>query len=289
MRTQFICGIVVALISYGIPVYAAEIHEAAQAGNLQLLETLLSANPELTSSLDNRQCSPLHFAADGGSVDAVAMLLDLGADIAALDIDGDTPLHWAAMAGNPYVVAALLEHGSDVNAANYALQTPLHYAVMSADQPTLKALIDGGADLAAQDDEGETILGYVAYRSQAELVPWLVEQGADLEQVNHYGRTPLLLVARETGDTDTARALLSCGADVNARDTSSSSSLDLAAWRGFGDLVNLLLDHGAEYDLEREAPILASMAALVGASWTGTKASPAVCSSCSNGWPSWRI
>ena len=39
-----------------------------------------------------------------------------------------------------------------------------------------------------------------------------------------------------------ARMLIDAGAQVNVRDRGGESSLDLAAWRGFAELVDLLLD-----------------------------------------------
>jgi len=40
--------------------------------------------------------------------------------------------------------------------------------------------------------------------------------------------------------------LIDAGAEVNVRDRGGESPLDLAAWRGFAELVDLLLDNGAE-------------------------------------------
>ena len=53
----------------------------------------------------------LHWAAENGHKDVVALLLDKmeGASIAATDYDGKTALHWAAMNGHKDVVALLLD------------------------------------------------------------------------------------------------------------------------------------------------------------------------------------
>jgi hypothetical protein len=53
-------------------------------------------------------------------------------------------------------------------------------------------------------------------------------------------------VARETGNAEMAALLIEAGAEVNVRDRGGESPLDLAAWRGFAELVDLLLDEGAE-------------------------------------------
>jgi ankyrin repeat protein len=77
------------------------------------------------------------------------------------------------------------------------------------------------------------------------MVDLLINHGASIEARNDYGRTPLLLVARESGNAEIAAALIGAGARVEAADRSDATALELAAWRGFGAVVDVLLDHGA--------------------------------------------
>jgi ankyrin repeat protein len=148
----------------------------------------------------------------------VAAVRDLLAEDASLvgvtDDDQRTPLYFAAGWGSIEIVELLLSHGADVDARDYGNRTPLHAAVMQNHQ---------------------------------EVVRILVAADADLEARNDYGRTPLLLVARETGSVEMGALLLELGADVNVRDRSGESPLDLAVWRGFRGLVDLFLDSGARF------------------------------------------
>jgi ankyrin repeat protein len=105
--------------------------------------------------------------------------------------------------------------------------------------------VAAGADVDAVNYEGEAALHWAVLRDRWEVAEVLLGAGADTEIRESYGRTPLLLVARETGSLEMARRLLKAGADVNARDRSGSTPLELAAWRGFRELVDLLLDRGA--------------------------------------------
>ena len=59
--------------------------------------------------------SPLHFATDNGSAEAVTALLDAGADLDVWDRSGFTPLHRAAAQGSAEVVTALLDAGAAPN------------------------------------------------------------------------------------------------------------------------------------------------------------------------------
>ena len=63
--------------------------------------------------------------------DAVRLLLDLGADIDAVDDNGDTAMHGAAFASFPTVVQQLADHGADVHVwtrPNEQGRTPLFIA-----------------------------------------------------------------------------------------------------------------------------------------------------------------
>ncbi|MYD72386.1 MAG: hypothetical protein F4W89_16830 [Acidobacteria bacterium] len=62
---------------------------------------------------------------EAGTLDAVRVALEAGADVNAVDETGNTALHHVADKGFPRVVELLAEHGAGLNAANYRGQTPL--------------------------------------------------------------------------------------------------------------------------------------------------------------------
>jgi ankyrin repeat protein len=104
---------------------------AARASDIPLMKLLLElgADPDLTNA-DN--CSPLLAAAGVGALDngeeaagtedealeAVQMLLDLGADINAVDANGETAMHGAAYQDRSKLVQRLAERGADINGWN---------------------------------------------------------------------------------------------------------------------------------------------------------------------------
>ncbi|MGB5673098.1 MAG: ankyrin repeat domain-containing protein [Gemmatimonadota bacterium] len=153
----------------------------------------------------------------------------------------------AAREGDLEVVTALVTTDAErIHETDDSDRTPLHLAASYGQVPVAAFLLDSGADIDAREEDGETPLHYAAWRSRLDVGQLLIERGADLEIRNNWGRTPLLIVARETGNVDMADVLIEAGAEVNLRDEGGESPLDLAAWRGFRDLVNLLLDEGAE-------------------------------------------
>lgn len=75
--------------------------------------------------------TPLHIAAQFGSTEFAAALINFGADLDVQDYQGDTPLH-LAMANCKYGTAkVLLKNGADPFVRNNAGQTPEYSAPMS--------------------------------------------------------------------------------------------------------------------------------------------------------------
>lgn len=63
------------------------------------------------------------------SLNIARVLLDMGADVKARDVDGDTPLH-CAICRNELVASLYIERGADVNTPNNHGTTPLDYAMV---------------------------------------------------------------------------------------------------------------------------------------------------------------
>ena len=96
------------------------------------------------------------------------------------------------------------------------------------------------------DAQGQTLLHHAADRGDAVLATQLIGNGADVNARDKTGHTPLHLAAVR-GHIPVVRALLTGGADVNAQDTlDGRTALMGAAHKGRNDVIQLLVDHGAD-------------------------------------------
>jgi ankyrin repeat protein len=257
---------------------AYDVYEAIDSGNVKQVIRMLEQNPDQLNAKNSDAMTPLNLASYRGHADIVARLLQMGADPTIGDNENSQPIHNAAVAGNIDVIAELLKYGVDINSqdangmtallfaisyrqfetvdyllnnnasantANSRGLTSLHYIAFGEAEDLARKLIAHGADLNAKTFEGETPLHYTVWRNNLEMAELLLKAGADTEIQEDYARTPLHHAARETGSADMASLLIRFGADVNAKDRFGTTPLELAAWRGFSAIVNLLLDNNA--------------------------------------------
>ena len=106
--------------------------------------------------------TPLIWAARSGSVDAINVLLDSGADVNLAGSTGDnwdaTPLQHAILQRQPAAVRLLLDRGADLNRGARGSLTPLFLAAGDPDPAILKLLLAHGADPSVEDENGATPL-----------------------------------------------------------------------------------------------------------------------------------
>ena len=121
---------------------------ASADGDVATIRRLVAEGADVNVQGDGRRKTedgrPLHFAALNGHVDAVRVLLELGADKEASADDGGRPLYLAAQNGHVAVVKTLVELGADKEAATADGGTPLHVAAGHGHVETVTALVELG-------------------------------------------------------------------------------------------------------------------------------------------------
>lgn len=126
---------------------------AAAKGELdkQTLSLLVSAG----LSVRDRSASglqPLHRA----NAVAVPVLVTAGAEPEARDDKQRTPLHWAAMNAQGQLARALLNSGASVHSLDDHGRSALHLAALARTPAVYQLLVDAGASTTLRDSSGQT-------------------------------------------------------------------------------------------------------------------------------------
>jgi truncated hemoglobin YjbI len=147
-----------------------------------------------------------------------------------------------------FVVAAV-ERDLSLATRRSAGRTLLHYASGAGCLEVVASLLARGTDPGVQDAGSHTPLYRVANECASEtgpdIVKALVRAGADVNACGGVTRaTPLHMAARR-GNVEIARALLDCGAAIEARDSKGHTSLRRALNCRKDPVVQLLVERGA--------------------------------------------
>ncbi len=202
-------------------------------------------------------------AVEQGDTKTVKHYLDLGVSVNTR-IDNLNLLH---LAGSKEVAELLITEGADVKAQDTFGFTPLHFAVAFDRLKLAKMLIAKGADINAQSEPhvdwgvSKSIWTYklrgflpgnsmgttpLFFARSPEMVKLLIAKGANVNAKNNKGLTPLH-IARSKAK---AQILLAAGAKINIeeenfRDSKGTTLLHNAAKIGFKELVEQLINNGA--------------------------------------------
>lgn len=189
--------------------------------------------------------SMLGWAAQGGNVEMVQILLDAGAEVDAVDSVGHTPLMRAVEVGHEAVVEQLIGAGADLDVQASNGSSAVMLAVSDGRIAILEQLIGAGANLELADEYGNTaVLSAVEYGAEniEAVIDSLARGGANLD-VSNPVYTPLYY-AVEQGDAGLVRTLLDAGADPNAATNSGRLPLFQAAYDNA--ILGMLLEAGAD-------------------------------------------
>ncbi len=185
---------------------------------------------------------------DTENIEGLRLLLAAGADANEVNGRGETALHWAVWRGRgPEIVTALIDAGAALDTHRNDGRTAYALAVQSGQTGTAALLARRGAntDISAFD----RLVGAYAADDSAKLSQVTVAREGPLPE--EYER---LLPEFAAGHrTAAVRGLLAAGIAVDARGEHGGTALHWACWKGYADLVKILLAHGASLTIEDEA------------------------------------
>jgi ankyrin repeat protein len=223
---------------------------------------------------------PIHLASGAAEPSLVGALLEAGADANAVTTaSGVTPLHLAAKAFNgESTIRVLIEHGARVNALESSSgQTPLMFASSFGRTPSVRELLDHGADPAistkvvdvlkrmvidqaaqARLREAQLEIGASPDGTRPVLTPTQAQAaiGSQREFLRSEEEIAELLMDFHSDDLSSTRLYRATEVEYKARPwfetlvgrTGGLTALLHAAREGHIEVVETLLDHGADVD-----------------------------------------
>lgn len=216
--------------------------DATARNDLEEVRELLNSgvSPDL---VNEDGLTALHQCCIDDFVEMVQCLLDAGGCVNACDSELWTPLHAAATCGHTGLVQLLIQAGADLLAVNADGNMPYD---LCEDEATLELLEMVMAEQGITQDRIDECRGAKETTMLADIQA-LVESGADLNAQDANAAT-LLHIASANGYVSVAELLLEHRALVEAKDSDGWTPLHAASCWGQIQMVELLVAHGASLD-----------------------------------------
>jgi ankyrin repeat protein len=191
--------------------------------------------------------------------------------------DGCTALVWAARNSLEATVQLLVERGANTEAEDKDGRTSLSHASENGDEHTVRILLAFNASIHAQDKMGKTALLWVLEKNGQHYAPFshqatqLLHYQMQLMLLEQQNKKRLLMARAEQDQAsqrivgrqgqgqrrwtpvsdnrvEVIQLLLASGVQVDAAGDDGITALELAAERGWDNIVQLFRKQGAEID-----------------------------------------
>lgn len=159
-----------------------------------------------------------------------------GLDANEMDSSGHTVLNLAAAQGSLECVLLLLDYGADPNRRDCEGNVPLWSAIMGRNDPVIKLLVDNGATLASSD-VGD-FASYAVEQNSIDLLKDIIKHGGDVTVRNTIGTTALHKAISEE-KTQVVEFLINNGANIDLPDVHGWTPRDLAYHQAHEDILEL--------------------------------------------------
>lgn len=256
------------------------LHYASMGQDSSKVYLLVNHGADVTLK-DNNGDTPLHYATRGRRMESVKVLLEFGSDPTQANNDDQTLLHCGLHAGLD-LFKLLLKYAGDVSQTDSRGRAVIHYAAELGHTDIVKAILDRAANIDTTDNRGNTALHLAAGRGNHAVTQLLLNADADrfvennfentalelafqgghektvdlilsqsLKKRDRYGQTFVHRAARKPEDMSFFYAVIGPSKDIiNATDNHGRTALHIAAASGNLFAVQMLLDNGANHQIE---------------------------------------
>ncbi|KAF7368010.1 Ankyrin [Mycena sanguinolenta] len=236
---------------------------AASKGHESTVRLLLENNANIEEGFPGPEAA-LVIASKEGHESIVRMLISLGTNVNALvgRAMSATALQAASSGGHVAVARLLIEAGADTNICGCMVGTALLAASREGHESLLRLLIEKNADINAQDELYGTALQTAAKAGHESLVRLLIENGANINAPGGSFKT-----LSPAGLDRLATILVSHGFHLEDGGDLSllapavgvfGTAMQVASAGGHESVVRLLIEKGADVDIETISPYVST-------------------------------
>ncbi|CAI5711852.1 unnamed protein product [Hyaloperonospora brassicae] len=207
------------------------LHAAVHNGQLHMVNYLISKGADV-NLCDHKGRRPLHVVKKSAEMALIIeSLVNMGAEIDAMDKHGLTPLMSMCARASLEGSATLLDLGANVHCVAWSNGfSALEFAVNSECTDLVALCLSKGSNPNAPTLDGNTSLHLAAALSHADIIIELLQSGANLDARNRYGQTPAtVLLASDLGGHGVAP--VTCLGTV-AHDGCHRNTHDVPSFRG---------------------------------------------------------
>ncbi|XP_046548425.1 protein fem-1 homolog B-like [Haliotis rubra] len=215
---------------------------ASWRGHLDVVKYIVSQNKVDINSRGSRKKTPVMVAAAEGHKDVVEFLVNHGADLSLVYSSGSSTLHIASLGGHLEVVKySVSENKVDINSRGWRMKTPVMVAAEMGKKDVVEFLVEHGADLSLVYDGGSSTLHLASAEGHLEVVKYVVSKyKLNINSRGWKKKTPVM-VAAEMGEKDVVEFLVEHGADLSLVYDGGSNILYLACNGGHLEVVKYIV------------------------------------------------
>ncbi|XP_052098130.1 ankyrin repeat domain-containing protein 24-like isoform X1 [Mytilus californianus] len=217
-----------------------KILKAVENGDISKVEAILQKKTINPTKLGIHGFSIFHVASRYGHLAIIEKLLEYGADVNCLTIQGSTALQLACGSGHVKIVDRLIKAGAEMNLKDGQQLTALHHACMGCYHECVQVLLANGADVSLGDQTGRTPLFFAALSGQVEICKDLLDKEANINSIENNQMTPLMGAANR-GRKEVCELLLKKGANRDLTDVRGFTALQHAMEEKHKDIQEVFI------------------------------------------------